>query len=238
MRHARVIISCEHGGRRVPEEFRDLFAGRERLLLSHRGYDPGALELAQRLARIFGAPLIAETTTRLLIDMNRQLGRRTLFSELTRPLPEATRNALIARYLEPHQNRVQAEVRKVIDQGQFALHLAAHTFTPVMRGKRRRVDVALLYNPARPNERAFSALLKRCLRTSAPGFRVRFNNPYRGNMPGLCDWHRRQFPDRDYLGVEVELNQRFVRRGPDAWRRVMEKVIAGLINAIRQFRSD
>ena len=41
------LITCEHGGNRIPPRYRDLFAGCEALLQSHRGYDPGALTLAR-----------------------------------------------------------------------------------------------------------------------------------------------------------------------------------------------
>ena len=63
-----LIITCEHGGNEVPAEYGSLFAGHEALLPTHRGWDAGALMLAQQLATAFDAPLFAATTTRLLID--------------------------------------------------------------------------------------------------------------------------------------------------------------------------
>ena len=47
---AFLLVTCEHGGNRVPKEYRRLFAGWEPVLASHRGYDPGALTLARELA--------------------------------------------------------------------------------------------------------------------------------------------------------------------------------------------
>ena len=58
------------------------------MLKSHRGWDPGSLTLAARLAETLGAPFHAQTVTRLLIDANRSLHHRGLFSEFTRTLPE------------------------------------------------------------------------------------------------------------------------------------------------------
>src|SRR4030081_1301042 len=62
------IITCEHGGNRIPAPYRRLFRGRRVLLDSHRGYDPGALVMARALARAFRAPLVTSTISRLLVD--------------------------------------------------------------------------------------------------------------------------------------------------------------------------
>jgi predicted N-formylglutamate amidohydrolase len=78
-----VIVTCEHGGNHVPPPYRALFRGRERLLASHRGWDPGALTAARELARVLRAPLIFSRVTRLLIDLNRSPGHRALFSAVT-----------------------------------------------------------------------------------------------------------------------------------------------------------
>ena len=44
------LITCEHGGNRIPAPYRRLFRGQRALLDSHRGYDPGALVMAKALA--------------------------------------------------------------------------------------------------------------------------------------------------------------------------------------------
>ena len=69
------LISCEHGGNRIPLRYRPLFEGYEHLLHSHRGYDSGALSMAKKLAITLHSPLFAATTSRLLIDLNRSIGK-------------------------------------------------------------------------------------------------------------------------------------------------------------------
>ena len=44
------LVTCEHGGNRIPAPCRRLFRGQRALLDSHRGYDPGALVMAKALA--------------------------------------------------------------------------------------------------------------------------------------------------------------------------------------------
>ena len=85
------IITCEHGGNRIPAAYRSLFRGQRALLDSHRGHDPGSLVMATALADTFRAPLVASTTSRLLVDLNRSIGHRQLFSEATRGAPRKTR---------------------------------------------------------------------------------------------------------------------------------------------------
>lgn len=39
----RLVITCEHGGNRIPVPYDDPFRTRQAALDSHRGFDPGAL---------------------------------------------------------------------------------------------------------------------------------------------------------------------------------------------------
>ena len=43
-----LVITCEHGGNRIPAPYRTCFAAVRRLPDSHRGYDPGALAWQER----------------------------------------------------------------------------------------------------------------------------------------------------------------------------------------------
>ena len=73
-----LVITCEHGGNRIPVPYRDLFRGQQRQLASHRGYDPGALVMGRALAAAFAAPLVVSTVSRLLVDLNRSVGHPRL----------------------------------------------------------------------------------------------------------------------------------------------------------------
>ena len=59
------IITCEHGGNRIPAPYRRLFREQSALLDSHRGYDPGSLVMAKALARACRAPLFFVAVVRL-----------------------------------------------------------------------------------------------------------------------------------------------------------------------------
>ena len=64
-----LVITCEHGGNRIPAPYRDLFHAHQALLDSHRGYDPGTLIMARALATAFAAPLMVGIATRVTGDL-------------------------------------------------------------------------------------------------------------------------------------------------------------------------
>ncbi len=205
------ILSCEHGGNRIPARYRPLFSGKERLLASHRGHDLGALDVARVLARNLQCPLHAATVSRLLVDLNRSEGHPRHFSEITREFPAEERERILARHYRPHRERIERDIRRIVRNGSRVIHLAIHSFTPVLDGERRRTDIGLLFDPARKRESAGCRAWKKELVWRAPHLAVHCNRPYRGTSDGLTTALRRIFPDTRYAGVEVEINQRLLR---------------------------
>lgn len=219
-----VLITCEHGGCRVPGRFRRLFSAHRRLLATHRGYDPGALPLARRLAQRLKAPLVYSQVTRLLVDLNRSLGHRALFSEVTRALSERERSAVLARHYRPYREQVEKAIRAATGRGQKVFHLSVHTFTPVLDGLVRRADVGLLYDPGRRGEAALCRRWREGLQQADGELRIRANYPYRGTADGLTTYLRRRFSADRYLGIELEVNQRFPLRGRQRWTQLQRQL--------------
>jgi len=223
-----LVVSCEHGGNRVPARYRAQFAAATKALASHRGWDAGALTFARELARALGAPLFACTTTRLLIDLNRSLGHPRLFSEWSRELPAIERDALVERWWRPHRAALEDFILEQSPRRVTVLHLSVHSFTPRWQGRARPVDVGLLYDPARDRERGFARAWQRSLQALRSELRVRRNQPYRGNADGLTSALRERFPEQRYLGLELELSQRFPRGDAAAWRLLRRAVVQSL----------
>jgi predicted N-formylglutamate amidohydrolase len=226
-----LLISCEHGGNAVPPLQAPLFAGLGELLASHRGFDLGALSTARALARATGAPLFAATTTRLLVDLNRSIGNPGLFSNLTKELPKKTRREILARHYHPHREAVTVAVAALLDAGKTVLHVASHSFTPRLAGVTRHCDVALLYDPRRTAEKAFCQAWLRELACLDSDLLLRRNYPYRGVSDGLATHLRRRFGER-YLGVELEVNQRFARGSGEALSSVNDHLTDALLRAL------
>jgi predicted N-formylglutamate amidohydrolase len=231
-RSRQLVVSCEHGGREVPRAWAALFAGREAVLASHRGWDAGALELARQMADAFGVPLHAATTTRLLVDLNRSIGHRQLFSDVTRALPQEQRHDIVDRYYQPHRQAVEADIARRVAAGRRVIHVASHSFTPSLDDVPRHADIAWLYDPRRPGEVAFARSWMQEFARLAPDLRLRRNYPYRGRDDGLTAALRKRHPDAAYAGIELEVNQRFVEQGGASWERLKALLVDSLKSAL------
>ena len=216
----------------MPRAFAGLFAGLDGLLDSHRGWDPGALPLGRQLARAFSAPFHASTTTRLLVDLNRSIGHRQLFSEITRVLTPAERARIVANHYRPHRDRVEGDIARRIAGAEAVIHIASHSFTPVLHGVVRRADVAWLYDPRRVREAALAQRWMVELARRSPDLRLRRNYPYQGRGDGLTTLLRKRFSGETYLGIELEVNQRFVVKGGAAWAALRRDLVESLAAAL------
>lgn len=183
------------------------------VLASHRGWDRGALPLAREIGKGLGCEVLAATVTRLLVDLNRSTDNPEVFSEFTRGLSEAEREELIERYWRPHREAVEAAVGGLGAGDEAVLHLSVHTFTPVWEGRRREVEVGLLFDPAREREVEWCRRLRAEIEHRRPRLVVRDNEPYLGTADGLTTYLRGRFEAGRYLGVELEVSQGLVGEG-------------------------
>jgi predicted N-formylglutamate amidohydrolase len=226
------LVTCEHGGNRIPAPCRGLFRGHAALLDTHRGYDPGALVMAKALAEALRAPLVTSTVSRLLIDLNRSIGHPQLFSAVTRGTPASLREEIVTRHYLPYRAQVERLVRRSVSRGRRVIHVSSHSFTPELDGHVRRADVGLLYHPGRRGEVQLCGRWKATLANMAPELRVRRNYPYAGKGDGLTSYLRRSFPDTVYVGVELEVNQKIVFAGGRRWMALRSVLVASLLAAM------
>ena len=221
-----LLLTCEHGGNRVPREYRALFRGREALLASHRGWDPGALAVGRSLARALDAELIAATTTRLLVDLNRSAHNPAVFSELSRGLTRDRRDALLARTTAltgtASGRRSPREAGASCTSPCTASLPSGAVRSATSRSGSSTTRSGLASAPWR-------SAWQRRLRAELPHLGVRRNAPYRGNADGLTTALRREFPAQRYLGLELELNQRAI--ATVAQRRALAAVLASTLDA-------
>lgn len=227
-----MVITCEHGGNRIPLAYRALFAPHRALLASHRGFDAGALVMARALAAAFCAPLLSATVSRLLVDLNRSIGHPHLHFEPVLELPGPRRQHILKRHYRPYRSQAELLMNDAIAAHGRVIHLSCHSFTPELHGERRTADIGLLYDPARPGEKALCARWKRALEARAPELAVRRNYPYAGRNDGLTAWLRKHHPPEAYVGIELELNQKHITRTTRQWAALREAVIASLQRAL------
>ena len=225
------LLTCEHGGNRIPAPYRPLFQERQALLNSHRGYDLGALQMAKALAGTFNGFLVTAIISRLLIDLNRSIGHPQLFSVATRGAPEKIREEIVALYYAPYRTRIERFVSQLVSDGRRVIHISSHSFTPELNGKVRNADIGLLYHPARPGEVALCDRWKKSLAALAPSLRVRRNYPYAGKGDGMTAYLRQHFTADAYIGIELEINQSRVIAGGRPWTALRNVLVDSLRTA-------
>jgi predicted N-formylglutamate amidohydrolase len=233
-----LVITCEHGGNRIPSRYLDLFKANQVLLDTHRGFDPGALVMAKNLAAAFTAPLVASTVSRLLVDLNRSVGHPHLHYEAIRKQPSELRDIILKHYYQPYRTQAERLVRQSITDHGNVIHLSSHSFTPELDGKVRYADIGLLYDPARPYEMALCEQWKLALKALAPELNVRRNYPYQGKGDGLTNWFRQRLPPDTYMGIELEVSQKHFFKAGRHWPALRKVIVKSLCMALSKLDHD
>jgi len=228
------LVTCEHGGNRIPASYRDSFVGHEALLQSHRGFDFGALAMARELAQALGAKLIFSTISRLLVDLNRSPTHPRLHAEWVRGLSASSRQRILIDHYLPFRASAEAAIMHALANGKPVIHLSSHSFTPELDGIVRAADVGLLYDPVRAGEAALCREWCARLKSREPSLRVRRNYPYTGKSDGFAAYLRRHFAADEYIGIELEINQRLLLMGGKSRQQLQALIICSLAAALTQ----
>lgn len=230
-----VVVSCEHAGNQIPARFRRVFKSQaaRQALKSHRGWDPGSLTLGHRLSRAFDAPIVVNRVSRLLAEVNRSPGHARLFSEYARSLAETDRQFVLDTIYKPHRDCVESTIRDALRGGSQVLHIGSHSFTPSLNGEKRNADIGFLYDPRRKAEKKLCIAWQAALREMDSGLRVRRNYPYLGSADGLTTFLRKTLRTPRYLGIELEVNQRFLQTEHRRdWLRLQKRIVESLRSII------
>ena len=202
----KLIITCEHGGNEIPDTYKTLFTDKK-ILNSHRGYDLGALDIFN-----FLKPLATYTnyskTSRLLIELNRSLWHKNLFSEFTKKLSFIEKEEIIKSHYDVYRSTIENNIKALVANKNAITHLSIHSFTPILNDEIRNCDIGFLYDSSNKQEKKIAIQLKTALHTINPKWNVRFNYPYLGKADGFTTYLRKAF-SKKYVGIEVEINQKF-----------------------------
>lgn len=203
----KLVLTCEHGGNKIPPKFAKNFEKHQSILETHRGFDLGALEFFNHLKPLANFSSFSKTS-RLLIELNRSLHHKNLFSEFTKDLPLSAKKELIENHYLPYRNLIETEIAKHSNKNELVLHLSIHSFTPVLNDIERNCDLGFLFDSRIPLEKEVSTFLKDGILAKTIDFNVRHNYPYLGKMDGFTTYLRKKFP-KNYVGIEIEINQKY-----------------------------
>ena len=172
-----LFLLCEHAGAEIPAPWGEL--GLEpAYLTTHFAYDPGAGLVTRHLSGSLDAAAVLARYSRIFLDYNRfhddwdyvrpDLGGIPVPANLAIDADERARREAIA--VAPVHDAIETA-----RAGRNAV-ISIHSFTPVMAGDRRAVDVAILWD----EDSAFVriALEELQARTDGFGLRAGDNAPY------------------------------------------------------------
>jgi predicted N-formylglutamate amidohydrolase len=209
---APCLLVCDHASNRIPEEYGTLGLP-EAELQNHTAWDPGALAVAEALARILDAPLVAAPVSRLAIDTNRAFDAPDLIPETAegRPVPgnaglsSAERAWRIGAFHAPFHDAIDG----MLTARPFAAVVSVHSFTPVYFGVARPWDLGLLHDD---DSRLADAMLARL--ATEPGLTLGRNQPY-SPADGVYYTLARHGTSRGRAAVMIEIRNDLIR-DPDS----------------------
>jgi predicted N-formylglutamate amidohydrolase len=202
----KLVLTCEHAGNIIPDEFASYFRNKESVLNSHRGIDLGSLDAFNYLQPLSHFSSYSQTS-RLLIELNRSLHHNKLFSEFSRGLSKKEKERLVKDYYLNYRNKIEKHIKQYINSKETVLHISIHSFTPILNSEVRNCDIGLLYDSGKLAEKQFCKSFKTDILKVNKNYKVRSNYPYLGKADGLTSYLRKQFP-KNYLGIELEINQK------------------------------
>jgi predicted N-formylglutamate amidohydrolase len=151
---APYVLVVDHASNHVPDRWAGLGLG-EDALSWHIAWDPGAREVSRLLAQLLDAPMVAATVSRLVVDVNRPLGSRTLMPPTGEDMPIPGNAAIsvedralrLSMVYEPYHGAVADLVSRQRDLcGGGVAVIAIHSFTPVFKGQARHLHVGVLFD--------------------------------------------------------------------------------------------
>lgn len=172
------VLVCDHASNRVPERLGTLGLEPD-LLADHIGWDPGAADVARRLAAHLNSPLVLSGYSRLVIDCNRPLGHAESIAERSAGvsipgnlgLSPPERSIRIDALFRPYHDAIAGLLD--LRSHRPTLLISIHSFTPVLNGRLRPWQIGISYG----RDRRLAALLIGML-TRDRDLRIGENEPY------------------------------------------------------------
>ena len=228
-----LLLLCEHAGRAIPAALGDLGVGPD-VLNSHRGWDIGAEKVARGIAETFGAPLVIQPYSRLVVDCNRPPGAAT-------SIPVVSDGCEIPRNRSASQSEKAARIREIFnpmdrqiaDLFQRKERLATfsiHSFTPTMNGNYRAMQAGFLTRQSIGTAEA----LMRHIDGERPDMQLALNEPYQ--IDDETDWFIPKHAERRRLPhclIEIRNDQVDDTDGVALWTGLLSRAIHAFMECLR-----
>lgn len=177
-----MLVLCDHASNWVPPELQDLGLDAHELS-RHIAWDPGAGDVARRLAQHLDCPWIEHGISRLVADANRDPadpGFILATSDGTsvpgnQALDSSERERRRLAYHAPYHERIDRHLDQLLGIGVRPFVIAVHSFTPKLGSEIRPWQVGVLWRDDPGIARHLIAALEQ------QGHKVGDNQPYDGH---------------------------------------------------------
>ncbi|MDH3274883.1 MAG: N-formylglutamate amidohydrolase [Gammaproteobacteria bacterium] len=200
-----ILLICDHASCSIPGALGDMgldpFARR-----CHLAIDIGAGKLTEQLANSLGVTAVVAQYSRLVVDCNRELMDPGAFLEYgdgilvpgNRNLTQADKDARADAIYWPYHNAIDKQVQRLRALGPPPAFISIHSFTPVLNGISRAVEMGVLWD----QDESLSDIFIEEFR--AAGFLTGDNVPYSGKAPQdfTIDHHAEEI-GLPHVGIEV-----------------------------------
>ena len=232
------LVICDHSSNNIPSIYNDLGISNNDLE-SHRAYDLGASDVAYELAKLLSCSLVMANFSRLLIDPNRGEDDPTLIPKLSEgkiiegnlsistSLKDKERKKRIREYYLPYHNQINKFINDSLINDDIPKILSIHSFTPVWKGKRRDIEVGILWDKDDRLSKIFLNSLK--------GRKIGDNKPYSGRLKN--DTLFRHGSKNGLPHILIELRQDLLKKKKDRlrWAKKIHKILKENENLINTF---
>ena len=176
-----ILIIVDHASNAIPKEYKNLELSKS-YLDSHIAYDLNIVNLANKLSKELNSEIIFGEYSRLFIDLNRSKDDPTLITAIS-DKKIIKRNINISKRDKKFRingiyNRYHLCIESLIKRRQIKLLLSLHSFSPIFKGKRRKIEIGILSN----EDRRYSQKLIKKLKGKK--YTIGDNEPYNGNLIG------------------------------------------------------
>jgi predicted N-formylglutamate amidohydrolase len=200
-----ILLICDHASCRFPQALGDMgldpFARR-----CHLAIDIGAGKLTEMLARSLGVTAVIAQYSRLVVDCNRQLMDPGAFLEYgdgilvpgNRNLGQADKDMRAESIYWPYHRAIDGQIDRLRAVGPKPAFISIHSFTPVLNGISREVQMGVLWD----KDDRLSDIFIEDFR--AAGFITGDNEPYSGRAPqDFTIDHHAEEAGLPHVGIEV-----------------------------------
>jgi len=232
-----VLILCDHASNAVPACVNDGSLGiSDQDMQRHIAFDIGAKAVAEILAKMLNATLLASKFSRLVIDPNRHEDDPTILMKIydgtvipgNRYAGTAERERRLEIFYRPYHAKITAQINAILSRGQTPVIIAVHSFTPKLQNRPERPwHIGVLWDQDGripiPLMEKLGTLADVCLGN---------NEPYSGALRGDTMYcHAAQ---RDLPHVLIELRNDLIKtsKGQKHWAGILAKALGETIQQL------